>query len=280
MHTNTNIDTNTQLPTTNVQFASDSATIIASASEREHESNTIIHSNIQPSKFNLSISIPPEYNELLTCANSNICTILQDSLNIKPTETLLIIYDTDTILSSILTQAYKNQQQQFPNITTLHYNQHSPEQILEYIYKLIPHDTVILIQSDKFQLNEYRIRLKLFELNLKTIEHVHLKNISPQQYHAYINSLGFSPSQHKRLANQLKEQLDQCKNVTVTCKDGSVLNYLGGMEPAKINIGDYTDMKNIGGTYPIGKNYKKIVIILFMCLIVCFDVFHFFFVGR
>jgi hypothetical protein len=118
-------------------------------------------------------------------------------------------------------------------------------------------DCVVLIQSNHFRLAGYRITMQLFGKQLKLIQHVHLGIIYESQYANYIEALAFSGQKSKPLATYLKSVVDTAPTAKVTCVDGSVMNYTGGFCPAKLNIGDYTDMKNVGGTYPIGEVFSE-----------------------
>lgn len=129
----------------------------------------------------------------------------------------------------------------------------------------------------------YRIRLELFKRSLKVVEHVHLSLLPSAHYDAYVDALGFDPVEDGRIGRTLKERLDKCSVVEVesrygclcvvlvllivtimnnqlinTCNSGgNVLRYEGGMEPALLNLGDYTGMKNVGGTFPVGEVFTE-----------------------
>jgi hypothetical protein len=125
-------------------------------------------------------------------------------------------------------------------------------------------DIVVMVQSDCFRLDEYRFRLKLFERHLKNIEHVHLGFIPTQQYLHYVNALSFDPQRDGSVGLRLKQHIDKTKKIVVECYGGTQLVYDTEMEPTLLNIGDYSGMKNVGGTFPIG---------LCVCLFVCFFLF-------
>ncbi len=54
---------------------------------------------------------------------------------------------------------------------------------------------------------------------------------------------------------KLLAQLDGAKRVVVEChgEDVKPLVYTGGMEETLLNVGDYTDIQNVGGTFPVGE---------------------------
>jgi hypothetical protein len=112
---------------------------------------------------------------------------------------------------------------------------------------------------------------------------VHLGLIHPSQYESYLSSCLFSPSTvstvpsgpfslvdpavahaavaiHKGMAEEgrrLKGILDACKQVRLIGANECVLTYSSGMEPAKLNIGEYASEMNVGGTFPVGEVFTE-----------------------
>jgi hypothetical protein len=101
------------------------------------------------------------------------------------------------------------------NIEFTNFNHHTADDILAHLATLKAHDCVILVQSQQFRLNEYRLRLELFKRSIKTIEHVHLNIINSEEYGNYVESLAFSPVRYRDLALRLKKKLDKCQHVLV-----------------------------------------------------------------
>jgi len=133
------------------------------------------------------------------------------------------------------------------------------EEVIQMLSELRKDDLVVLIQSQMFRLDDYRIRLRLFEKGIKNIEHVHLGNIPSHQSRYYVNSLNFDPNGENdgKLGRRIKEIVDRAKSATVKCNGGTTLHYNTPMEEVKLNIGDYTGMTNIGGTFPVGEVFTE-----------------------
>ncbi len=132
----------------------------------------------------------------------------------------------------------------------------TPEQIMERIGLCKSGDLVVVLQSTNFRLNEFRLRIELFARGLKTIEHVHLKRIYEDEFERYIQSLAYDKQMYRPLGQALKTILEASNEVVVNCA-GTKLVYPGGMEDVKLNVGDYSNMKNVGGTYPIGEVFTE-----------------------
>lgn len=192
-------------------------------------------------------------NELSLLVTKNLGDILRDAICLAPSEKALIIFDSEAPLAQIMLEGYH---EALPEGQFVDFNAVTPEQIMAEINACKPGDLVVLLQSTNFRLNEFRFRIELFARGLKTIEHVHLKRIHEDEFERYINALAYDVSMYRPLGNGLKNILENAQEVIVICA-GTKLIYQGGMETVKLNVGDYSEMKNVGGTYPIGEVFTE-----------------------
>ncbi len=88
------------------------------------------------------------------------------------------------------------------------------------------------------------------------IEHLHLERNVPDSWETYINALAYDPAWYRVVGPRLKAALEEAKTLRIEYKD-AVLEVTGGLESPKLNIGDYTGMENIGGTFPIGEVFTE-----------------------
>ena len=192
--------------------------------------------------------------DLLASATQNIQDILKLSIkHDNNAHSALVIYDTNYGLTDILTSAYRKV---LPNAKFIDFNTQSKEEIVNEFNILKPGDLVVLIQSTNFLLNEFRIRLHLFNNKLKVIEHMHLARNVESVWDVYINSLGYNKNYYPIIGPKLKSILDATKVLKIKSGDAELI-ITGGLESAKLNIGDYTDMANVGGTFPIGEVFTE-----------------------
>lgn len=190
---------------------------------------------------------------LLTQATKNVRDIVEIAIEHDPAQQVLVIYDTDSDLSNILFAAY---QVVFPNATFIDFNKVDKQVVLDAIAGLSAKDLVVLIQSNDFRLNEFRIRIHLFEREIKVIDHQHLSRNTTDSYSTYIGALAYDPDWYRTIGHRLKDKLAQTATLQIKCA-GTELVVTDGLEDPKPNLGDYREMKNIGGTFPIGEVFTE-----------------------
>ncbi len=183
----------------------------------------------------------------------NIGDILTHAIEYTSEHKALVIYDTQSLLTQMVTDGYRAH---LPPESFLDFADTNLEDVLARFAQLSPGDLVVLVQSTSFRLSEFRIRIELFARGLKTVEHIHLARIVESQYQTYIDSLAYDPTYYRPRGHELKRRIDACSKVVVQCP-GTTLVYDSPFEQAKLNIGDYSEMKNVGGTYPIGEVFSE-----------------------
>ncbi len=192
-------------------------------------------------------------NELIQIATRNVRDIVTIALEHKAPHKALVIFDTENGLTNILTEAYRTA---LPDGEFIDFNTTSKEEIIKKMDALAPKDLVVLIQSTDFRLNEFRIRIHLFQHGLKVIDHLHLYRNTPDSWITYINALAYDPTWFRGVGQRLKTALLNTETLKLE-GPGTTLAILNGVEEPKLNIGDYTGMTNIGGTFPIGEVFTE-----------------------
>lgn len=190
---------------------------------------------------------------LLEKATQHVAATIAGAIKHDPAAQALIVFDRQSFLSSLLADAYIAA---LPSAKAIDFNETSPDDIRAEMERLSPGDLVALVQSSSFRLNEFRFRLELFNRGLAVIEHPHLGRMPENEYEIYIDSLAYDAEYYQRVGKKLKELIDKAKRVVVSC-EGTELVYDTPLEDAKLNIGDYTGMKNRGGQFPIGEVFTE-----------------------
>ncbi|MDQ7042969.1 MAG: hypothetical protein Q9M34_05490 [Sulfurimonas sp.] len=194
-----------------------------------------------------------QVENLAVIAHKNVSTIIEDVFEHTDKQNAVVVYDTNSSLSSILYSAYK---EALPQATFIDFDATESEVILETLTALKESDFVALIQSTNFRLNAFRIRVELFKHKIKVIEHPHLSRMSEDEIPAYIDSLLYDKEYYRGVGYALKEKIDNAKSAVIQ-SDGEFLYYDSAFESTKLNIGDYSLMANVGGQFPIGEVFTE-----------------------
>jgi hypothetical protein len=186
-------------------------------------------------------------------AARNVADTLAHAIGHTAPHQALIVYDTRTDLNRALTEAYRRA---VPDARFVDFDSITPDQVLAAFATLAAGDLVVLIQSSSFRLEAFRIRIELFKRGLKVIEHVHLSRMPGEQGLAYIESLAYDPAYYRGVGHALKARIDRAASAVVD-SGGERLVFASPLEPAKLNIGDYSGMNNVGGQFPLGEVFTE-----------------------
>lgn len=193
------------------------------------------------------------HSSLLHCARSHLRDTLALALEHPPGAPALFVYDAQSALSTLLAEAYRAV---LPQAAVLNFDRIAAQEILSAIEALPPKALVALIQSSSFRLNEFRFRVELFNRGLKVIEHPHLGRIPEGEFDTYLDALAYDPGYYRTVGPALKVRIDRAERIGLFC-EGTELIYDSRFETAKLNIGDYREMKNVGGQFPIGEVFSE-----------------------
>jgi len=196
--------------------------------------------------------------DLIAVATTNVQDILKYSIKFDPKiNQALVVFDTQNQLTEIITEAYRRA---IPEATFVDFDNTDKQEIIRLFDSLSPQDLVVLIQTGSFRLDEFRIRIHLFNNKLKVIEHLHLYRNLPPTWPIYINSLAYDQNWYGQMGPWLSQKLASHGDfkIKVDNQTGSFeLKVTGGLEQPKLNTGDYSGMENVGGTFPIGEVFTE-----------------------
>jgi len=88
------------------------------------------------------------------------------------------------------------------------------------------------------------------------IEHVHLSRMPGSQGEQYVEALAYDPAYFRGVGKALKARIDAAPHGVVE-GGGERLVFASPFEPAKLNVGDYSGMNNMGGQFPIGEVFTE-----------------------
>ena len=171
-----------------------------------------------------------------------------------PEHAALIVFDVGCPLAGVLADAYAVA---LPRAHLIQVETVDNEVVMGAFTALPVGGLVVLVQSTHFRLDAYRLRVQLFNQGLKVIEHVHLARMVDEQARLYIDSLAYDAEYYRGTGTALKAKLDDATSARVVSHGGDVLHFDSILEPAKMNIGDYRAMNNVGGQFPIGEVFTE-----------------------
>ena len=187
-------------------------------------------------------------------ASQNLTDTLRDVFLHDEDTTALVIYDLNSPLSMLLTDAYRLA---LPKGKFINFHDTDNDKILLQLEALQSGDLVALVQSNSFRLSAYRIRIELFKKKIKVAEHPHLARMSKEdEVEHYVNALAYDKQYYHHMGHTLKEMLHTASGAVVDSGEEKLI-YPGAFEEAKLNIGDYREMKNTGGQFPIGEVFTE-----------------------
>lgn len=192
-------------------------------------------------------------SRLADTATKHVRDILSLAVEYTDFRTAVVVYDTQCPLAVVLTEAYRRC---LPQARFIDFDTVTPEAVRASFEPLVASDLVVLIQSTNFRLEAFRIRVDLFNRSLKVIEHPHLARMEGAEADYYVDSLAYESAYYRGTGRALKDRIDRASSGAVE-SGGARLDFPSGFESAKLNVGDYTGMKNVGGQFPIGEVFTE-----------------------
>jgi hypothetical protein len=189
----------------------------------------------------------------IAAATMHLRDVLAIALEHGPGRRALVVHDGRTALARALVEAYRRN---LPDAAFIDFDSVTPETVLASFKDYAEGDLVVLVQSTNFRLDGFRLRVELFKLGLKVIEHVHLSRMPGAQGDHYIEALAYDPQYFRGVGHALKRRIDGASRAEVH-GGGEVLVFDSALEPAKLNVGDYSAMNNVGGQFPIGEVFTE-----------------------
>ena len=170
----------------------------------------------------------------------------------------VVVFDTNCELARILTDAYRRC---LPDAQFVDFATNTSEAVLGIFAALTASDLVVLVQSTNFRLEAFRIRVELFKRGLKVIEHLHLVRMQGAEVGYYIDALAYDSTYFRGVGHGLKTIIDTAQSGWLDSGGEQFpdarLVFGSSFEPAKLNLGDYSDMPNVGGQFPIGEVFTE-----------------------
>jgi aminopeptidase len=191
-------------------------------------------------------------------AEQNVADLLTQVFHHTNEHQAVVVFDTNCELARTLTEAYRHC---LPDAQFIDFATHTPEAVLGVFASLAAADLVVLVQSTSFRLEAFRVRVELFKRGLKVIEHPHLSRMQGDEVGYYIDALSYDAAYFRGTGNGLKTIIDASTSGWLDSGGGAFpdarLVFGSPFESAKLNVGDYSEMPNVGGQFPIGEVFTE-----------------------
>jgi aminopeptidase len=192
-------------------------------------------------------------HSIAALASRNLRDTLAIALEHTEERAAIVVADERTKLSRLLVRAYA---ECLPGARILEFDKLKPEAVRAALEELAENDLAVLIQSSVFRIPEFRIRVELYRRNIKVVEHSNLERIEAHEIEHYVAALAYDPAYYREVGHALKARMDVASSARIV-SDGELLHFDCPLEPAKLNIGHFAGLKNVGSQFPIGEVFTE-----------------------
>ncbi|MBP9084733.1 MAG: hypothetical protein KBG15_01390 [Kofleriaceae bacterium] len=186
------------------------------------------------------------------------CQHLGDTLRIAMqhnAQRALVVFDQDSAAAQLLVAGYRAA---LPSAEFLAFGELAAANLIATFATLQAEDLVVLVQTQSFRLEAFRIRVELFKRNIKVLEHSNLARLhSDTELARYIDALAYDTDYYRGTGGALKNAIDSAMHLEIHSGATTSLCVHGGVEPSKINLGDFANLPNTGSLFPIGEIFTE-----------------------
>lgn len=143
-----------------------------------------------------------------------------------------------------------------PGVPRIDVDEVPADAVLARLFALPPGAFVVLVQSTRFELAEFRFRVELHKRGLRVVEQAHLARFPEAEFPVYDEALAYDPSWYRVAGPALAARLAAAGEVRVRSLAGEAA-WPGPLEAPRLNVGDYRGMDHVGGQYPIGEVFTE-----------------------
>ena len=188
-----------------------------------------------------------------SAASRNVRDTLAIAMEHTADHAALIVTDDRTELARLLARAYEKS---LPEARVILFDEAGPDVTKAAFAELGEGDLVVLVQSSVFQIPEFRTRVELYRRHIKVIEHSNLGRMGAHEIEHYVAALAYDPAYYRTVGHALKARMDTARTARIE-SGGETLFFDSPLESAKINIGDFSGLKNVGSQFPIGEVFTE-----------------------
>ena len=182
--------------------------------------------------------------------------ILEKNYQVQPPKHILLVYDTQCKLSSLLAAAYQEAIKPYPH-QSIDFDNVPERYILDAFAQLPANSLVILVQSGSFRMTKYRLRADLFRQGHQVIEHARLSFNAEDQIGNYIDSLNYDTPYYVQACNSIEELLIHNNTLTIESGENLRLTVTSEFEKPIKNTADFSGNPTASTGFPIGEIFTE-----------------------
>jgi hypothetical protein len=186
----------------------------------------------------------------------HLADVVAHALGHAPPTPALLLHDRASPLARLLAEGYRAA---LPHAAALDVDGVGTAAAMAAAGALPSGSLVVLVESTRFDVPEVaggRLRLELFRRGLHVIEHPHVGRVPEAELPVYVDALAYDPAHLRPLGAALKARIDRAARIELHSPHGA-LRYDGPFEAARLNVGDYAGMAQVGGQFPIGEVFTE-----------------------
>ncbi len=200
-------------------------------------------------------------NELKNLAFEATKNILEKNLQIYHPDLIgkkvVLVYDTDSILSRLISDWYIENLKAYPNAEIILYSSIKSNDLREKLLSLEEWRAVIMVESTNFRLEEFRIRINLQKRKVANIEHNHLVYIKEYETKTYLEAISYQSPYFQKVSNWLKSKVENGNTIKVVSPNLSTMTLEWWFEEMKQNTWNFP-LNNRYGTLPFWENFSEV----------------------
>lgn len=189
-------------------------------------------------------------------AYCNVKNIIEKNYQIPIGTQILLVYDTQCALASILMNAYKKAIDGYHH-KTIDFNTVSEAFMVETFNALPLRSLVILVQSFSFRMTKHRLRADLFQKGHMVIEHARLSFNTDDQIENYIASLTYDTPYYVEMSGIIEKLLEENKPLRIESGNNLTLTIEPPFEKIIKNTGDFSANSVASSGFPIGEVFTE-----------------------
>lgn len=170
---------------------------------------------------------------------------------------VVLVYDTDSILSSLISDWYIENLKAYSNAEIILYSSIKSDDLREKLLSLEEWRTVIMVESTNFRLEEFRIRINLQKRKVANIEHNHLVYIKEYETKTYLEAISYQSPYFQKVSDWLKSKVENWNTMKVISPNWSTMILEWWFEEMKQNTWNFP-LNNRYWTLPMWENFSEV----------------------